>query len=144
MPFLTETDYEVQIRNWIRQIIIQRKEDVQHQAELAAQAEMESYLRQRYDVARIFSATGAGRNALIILYMVDIAIYHLHANTAGDVIPEMRIIRYNAAKDWLKAVAKGEISPDLPEKPDEGENSEGGTGNQIIEFGSNPKYSERY
>jgi hypothetical protein len=37
-----------------------------------------------------------------------------------DVIPELRIIRYNAAKDWLKAVAKGDISPDLPEKPDEG------------------------
>lgn len=142
MPFLTETDYEVQIRNWIRQIIIQRKENVQHQAELAAQGEIESYLRQRYDVVKIFSATGVDRNALIILYMVDIAIYHLHANTAGDVIPEMRIIRYNAAKDWLKAVAKGEISPDLPEKQEEG-NGEN-TGSQVTEFGSRPKYSERY
>ncbi|WP_312296867.1 phage protein Gp36 family protein [Chryseobacterium sp.] len=141
MPFLTDTDYEVQIRNWIRQIIIQRKENVQHQAELAAQGEMESYLRQRYDVKKIFSATTEERNALIILYMVDITIYHLHANTAGDVIPEMRIIRYNAAKDWLKAVARGEISPDLPERPEEGG---GETGNQVIEFGSNPKYSERY
>ena len=142
MPFLIETDYEVQIRNWIKQIIIQRKEDVRHQAELASQAEMESYLRQRYNVAQIFSATGENRNALIILYMVDIVIYHLHSNTAGDVIPELRIIRYNAAKDWLKAVAKGDISPDLPEKPDEGDGE--GTGSQIIEFGSNPKYSERY
>ncbi|WP_051881892.1 phage protein Gp36 family protein [Chryseobacterium soli] len=143
MPFLIETDYEVQIRNWIKQIIIQRKEDVRHQAELASQAEMEGYLRQRYNVAQIFSATGENRNALIILYMVDIVIYHLHSNKAGDVIPELRIIRYNAAKDWLKAVAKGDISPDLPEKPDEGENGEG-TGSQIIEFGSNPRYSERY
>lgn len=143
MPFLTDTDYEVQIRNWIKQIIIQRKEDVQHQAELAAQAEMESYLRQRYDVKKIFSAIGEGRSALIILYMVDITIYHLHANTAGDVIPDMRIIRYNAAKDWLKAVSKGEISPDLPEKPDEEGNGEN-TGSQVTEFGSRPKYSERY
>lgn len=143
MPFLTDTDYEVQIRKWIKQIIIQRKEDVQHQAELAAQAEMESYLRQRYDVKKIFSAIGEGRSALIILYMVDITIYHLHANTAGDVIPDMRIIRYNAAKDWLKAVAKGEISPDLPEKPDEEGNGEN-TGSQVTEFGSRPKYSERY
>ncbi|MDN4015177.1 DUF1320 family protein, partial [Chryseobacterium gambrini] len=118
-----------------KQIIIQRKEDVQHRAELAAQAEMESYLRQRYNVAAIFSAAGADRNALIIMYMVDIAIYHLHANAAADVIPELRIMRYNAAKDWLKAVAKGDISPDLPEKPDEGE-SGGETGSQVIEFGS--------
>lgn len=142
MPFLTETDYEVQIRQWIKQIIIQRKEDVQHQAELAAQGEIESYLRQRYDVKKIFSATGEARSALIIMYMVDIAIYHLHANTAGDLIPDLRIIRYNAAKDWLKAVSKGEISPDLPEKPEEGNGED--TGSHVTEFGSRPKYSERY
>ncbi|WP_241279761.1 phage protein Gp36 family protein [Chryseobacterium cucumeris] len=143
MPFLVDTDYEVQIRNWVKQIITQYKTDVLHQAELAAQAEMESYLRQRYDVAKIFSETGGNRNALIILYMVDIALYHLHANISADNVPEIRIIRYNAAKDWLKAVAKGDISPDLPEKPDEGEGGEG-SGNQIVEFGSRPKYSERF
>lgn len=143
MPFLIDTDYEVQIRNWVKQIITQYKTDVLHQAELAAQAEMESYLRQRYDVAQIFSATEGNRNALIILYMVDIALYHLHSNISSDNVPEIRVIRYNSAKDWLKSVSKGDISPDLPEKTDEGGQAEG-TGNQVIEFGSNQKYSERY
>lgn len=143
MPFLTDTDYEVQIRNWVKQIITQSKIDVLHQAELAAQAEMESYLRQRYDVPKIFSEVEGNRNALIVLYMVDIAVYHLHSNISSDNVPEIRIIRYNAAKDWLKAVAKGDISPDLPEKPEEEEGEEN-TGNQTIEFGSNKKYSERY
>lgn len=143
MPFLIDTDYEVQIRNWVKQIITQYKTDVLHQAELAAQAEMESYLRQRYDVAQIFSATEGNRNALIILYMVDIALYHLHSNISSDNVPEIRVIRYNSAKDWLKSVSKGDISPDLPEKTDEGGQTEG-TGNQVIEFGSNQKYSERY
>lgn len=143
MPFLTDTDYEVQIRTWVKQIITQSKTDVLHKAELAAQAEMESYLRQRsYDVAKIFSESLEDRNALIVLYMVDIAVYHLHANISSDNVPEIRIIRYNAAKDWLKAVAKGDISPDLPEKPDENESE--GAGNQVVEFGSNRKYSERY
>ncbi len=143
MPFLIDTDYEVQIRNWVKQIITQYKTDVLHKAELAAQAEMESYLRQRYDVAQIFSATEGNRNALIILYMVDIALYHLHSNISSDNVPEIRVIRYNSAKDWLKSVSKGDISPDLPEKTDEGGQAEG-TGNQVIEFGSNQKYSERY
>ena len=143
MPFLIDTDYEVQIRNWVKQIITQYKTDVLHQAELAAQAEMESYLRQRYDVAQIFSATEGNRNALIILYMVDIALYHLHSNISSDNVPEIRVIRYNSAKDWLKSVSKGDISPDFPEKTDEGGQAEG-TGNQVIEFGSNQKYSERY
>jgi phage gp36-like protein len=143
MPFLTDTDYEVQIRTWVKSIIMQSNINVLHKAELAAQGEMESYLRQRYDVRKIFSAPLEERNALIILYMVDMAVYHLHANIASDNVPEMRIIRYKDAKDWLKSVAKGDISPDLPELPDESLGSEG-TGNQVIEFGSNKKYSERY
>ena len=141
MPFLTETDYEVQIRNWVKQIIIQYKTDVLHQAELAAQTEMESYLRQRYNVQKIFSQTADMRNALIVLYMVDITVYHLHSNIASDKVPEIRIIRYNAAKEWLLKVAKGDLSPDLPEnKPDDDQ----GTGFQAVEFGSREKYSERF
>ncbi|WP_312399515.1 phage protein Gp36 family protein [Chryseobacterium sp.] len=143
MPFLQETDFEVQIRAWIKQIITQRKEDVGHKAELAAQAQMESYLRQRYDVKKIFSATDNDRDALIIMYMVDITIYHLHSNIGSDLIPDIRVIRFNAAIDWLKAVAKGDISPDLPEKEEPKEGEEG-SGFQSTEFGSNKKYSERY
>lgn len=141
MPFLQDTDYEVQIRTWVKQIIIQRKEDVLHKAELAAQAEMESYLRERYDVKKIFGAVDGDRNALIVLYMVDICLYHLHSNISADQIPELRIIRYNAAKDWLKDVAKGNISPDLPEKE---VTEDTDTGQLSTEFGSRPKYSERY
>jgi|SRR5690606_18466899 len=143
MAFLTETDYEVQIRNWVKQIITQHKIDVLHQAELAAQAEMESYLRQRYDVRDIFSQTGEDRNALIVLYMIDIALYHLHSNISADNIPELRIIRYNAAKEWLKAVAKGDISPDLPEN-NSGNDDDDASGFQAVEFGSREKYSERF
>lgn len=142
MTFLTDTDYEVQIRNWVKQIITQYKTDVLLQAELAAQAEMESYLRQRYDVTSIFSQVGNNRNALIVLYMIDIALYHLHSNISADNIPELRIIRYNAAKDWLKAVSKGDISPDLPENISDDENDD--TGFQAVEFGSREKYSERF
>ncbi|HUH35135.1 MAG TPA: phage protein Gp36 family protein [Moheibacter sp.] len=141
MAFLTDTDYEVQIRNWVKQIISQRKTDVLHQAELAAQAEIESYLRQRYDVAQVFNQVGDERNALVVLYMIDITLYHLHSNIAADNIPELRIIRYNAAKDWLKAVAKGDVSPDLPEKDND---NDGDSGFQAVEFGSRDKYSERF
>ena len=79
-----------------------------------AQAEMESYLRERYDLAAIFSAEGNDRNPLIKMFMVDIAVYHLFCAIAPRNIPQIRLDRYNAAIKWLDMVRKGQISPALP------------------------------
>src|SRR5690606_33860118 len=115
MAFLTNDDYKPQIRDWIKNIVINEDPAIQSKSELAAQAEMESYLRDRYKVGEIFEAEGTARNALIVMYMVDITLYHLHSNISPENVPELRGIRYEAAINWLKAVAKGSISPNLPE-----------------------------
>jgi phage gp36-like protein len=116
--FLKDTDYKKQIRDWIRNIINYNDSSVQEDCELAAQAEMETYLNSRYDIASIFSTTQPeeDRNRLIVLYLVDITLYHLHSNISPDTIPELRESRYKAAITWCKDVAKGTISPILPEK----------------------------
>ncbi len=140
MAFLTDIDYDVQIRNWVKQIITQENEDVLHQAELAAQAEMESYLRGRYDVAEIFDQTGTERNALIVMYLVDMVVYHLHSNISPENTPEIRYIRYKAAINWLADVSRGKLTPQLPEtKTEESEED-----SLDFQGGSNPKVSERY
>lgn len=141
MGFLIETDYDPQLRGWVREIITQGNPLVQTQAELAAQAEMESYLRDRYKVAEIFDTVqpAEDRNALVVMYMVDIATYHLHANISPENVPEIRQIRYDAAIMWLKNVAAGKISPNLPSVND------GSEDDSIFFFGgSNEKTSERY
>lgn len=115
--FLTNDDYNKQIQAWIRNVIISNDEDTLLDAELAAQNEMETYLAARYDIAQIFSTTQPAneRNRLIVLFLVDITLYHLHSIISPDLIPELREKRYKSAIQWLKDVSKGIISvPGLP------------------------------
>jgi phage gp36-like protein len=135
MPFLTETDYSVQIRSEILTTV--KNTDALPKAELSAQAEMESYLRVRFDVANVFNKEDLERNPIVLMYLVDIVLYHLHTNISPRNIPELRGIRYEAAINWLKMVAKGDLNPDLPTLPDD--NAE-----YLFSGGSNSKYSQHW
>lgn len=136
MPFLTEPDYAVQVRAEIKTLITQGSPAALQKAELAAQAEMESYLNARYNVASIFEAENEDRNPIVMLYLIDIVLYHLHSNISPRNIPELRGIRYDAAIKWLRMISKGEINPSLPLLP--------GNDSVIVKQGSNPKTSQRW
>lgn len=142
MRFLNDNDYKKQIRLWVKNIITYEDENVLHDAELAAQAEMETYLVNRYDIQKIFDLEQEPkkRNALIVMYLVDMALYHLHSNIQPNDVPEIRYERYKQAIAWLKDVAVGKLSPVLPEK--EEMDNENNTGNIFI--GSNEKTSFRF
>ena len=114
MAFLIEDDYKLQVRDYELDDITGYTEAIRLQSELAAQAEMESYLRDRYNVGIIFSKTADERNPLIVLYMIDIDLYHLFSSVAPRNVPQIRMDRYDAAVAWLKMVAKGQLNPDLP------------------------------
>lgn len=93
-----------------------------------------------YDTNAIFSATETERNALLLIFVKDIAVWHyLNLSNAGADL-QLRQDRYERAIDWLKAVQKGNVSPDLPKKKDESGTPEGG----IIIFGSNPKKNQHF
>lgn len=143
MSFLTEQDYKPQIRNWILNVVTQNDPMARQKAELAAQVEMESYLRSRYKVEEIFNKQDTDRNYLLVLYLVDMAIYHLHSNISPENIPEIRYVRYKSAIEWLNKVATDKLSPDLPEITG-GEDENGNTDSTGFEYGGNKKYSERY
>lgn len=140
--FLKETDYNAQIRNQILGILTNDTDDTLHLAELAAQEEIESHLRTRYDVTKIFDLEqpDTNRSKLIVLYMVDITLYHLHSNITPDNVPEIRYLRYQRAMEWLKKVADGKLSPKLPELETPFKNG----GASTFFGGSNDKVSERY
>lgn len=136
MPFINESDYSAQIRSEILERV--KNTDGLPKAELMAQTEMESYLNGRYDVGQIFNKVGAARNHLILMYFIDITLYHLHSNISPRNVPELRAIRYEAAVDWLNRVASGKLNPDLPALPDT-------DGNDYYFSGSsNPKYSQQW
>lgn len=72
---------------------------------------------------------GDNRNQQIVLFLIDITLYHLHARINPRNIPDLRKERYNGnspndsggAIGWLKSVAHGNINADLPEyTPEQG------------------------
>lgn len=57
---------------------------------------------------------GDDRNHVIVMYLADITLYHLHSAINPRNIPELRGIRYDAAREWLRDVSRTIINPDLP------------------------------
>lgn len=105
MPFLTDDDYSTQIRTEIANVIGATGAS-RIQAELFAQSEMEGYINARFDAATVFSASGSDRSPVVIMYMIDITLYHCHSKIATRAIPKERQDRYEAAKTWLKMLAR--------------------------------------
>lgn len=54
------------------------------------------------------------RDAQMVMYLIDVALFHIHSRIAPRNIPEIRVKRYDAAIEWLKLCATGEITPSLP------------------------------
>ena len=75
------------------------------------------------------------RDAIIVTYVCDIALYHMIAAMPQKMGSEIRKERYERAIKWLEGVQAGKIIPDLPIKTDQQGNPE----NQGITFSSQPK-----
>jgi len=101
-------------------------------SELAAISEAKTYLAKRYMVDIDFSKVGSARDHLLVIKVIDIALYNIHAILNPKQIPEIRIMRYDNAIEWLREVAAGNVSPNGLTKPEDGSNN-------LIQFGSNKK-----
>lgn len=112
--FVNESDYRVVIGDKAYEVVSQADYVNRANAETEAQEEIAGYLRPKYDTDAIFAATGKERNSLIVMYMCDIALYHMSASLPGRMNMEIRQERYDRAIGWLKDVAAGKIVPDLP------------------------------
>jgi len=137
MIFLTDDDFvQYQVREAVLNVlkISTSSLDV---AELAAIEQASTYLRTRYDVVATFGAAGAARNPLLIMYLIDLIIYHLHSNTASRVVPAERVKRFDAAITFLNGVNGGGLLPDLPLLPET-------TPDPLLRTGTNRKYSKRW
>lgn len=119
--------------------IISRGDDAIMTAAIdAAIAEAKGYLGA-YDKVKIFNASGEERNALVLLFVKDLATWHFLILCNAGSHMELRQDRYDRAIAWLKAVQKGDVTPDLPTAETE---TGGGTG--IIKFGSNTKRGQHF
>lgn len=105
--------------------ITESDDDIIFMAISAAEDEVKSYLRPnnkrewldgrlRYDVDQVFSKIGTDRNALLLEYTKNIAVWYVCRLCNVDMIYEQLKDRYDRAIDWLKKVNKGDITLDLP------------------------------
>lgn len=118
--FIELSDYDASIHRDILDALLREDVTLVEILEDRAIVEMRGYLSRRYDVNAIFSATGDGRNQLILMMAIDIAIYHIFCMHNPQKLSQMRKDRYDRAKEWLKAVANEEISIDgAPQLPPE-------------------------
>lgn len=106
----------------------------------AAIAEVKSYL-SAYDIAAIFEAIDGNRNAILLLYTKDVAVWHFIQLANPAVEMQLRLERYEKAIKWLDKVQRGQVAPELPlpAAPTDGSSSE-----NFIKFGSNPKRGSYY
>ena len=66
------------------------------------------------------SATGENRNQLVLMMVIDMAVYHIFCIHNPQKLSQVRKDRYERAVEWMKAVADEDISiegaPLLPEE----------------------------
>jgi phage gp36-like protein len=134
--FLTIEDYKAVVDNKTLEVINQSDPANLARAEGYAIDEISGYLRaarsnrtgiRPYDVVAAFAKTGAARNRQLVMYTVDVALYHLVAWLPQRIGFEIREIRYNQAVEWLKSVQAGKVLLDLEliaeDDPDDAGNS---------------------
>jgi phage gp36-like protein len=138
MAFLTITELKTHLYNENVDVISRSDDTIVQAAIDAAIAEAKGYLAA-FDVTTVFAATGSSRNALLLVFVKDIATWHFIVLCNAGVEMELRQDRYERAVAWLKAVQKGDIAPDLPAAIE----ADGETRGVII-FGSNTKREQHF
>ena len=132
MAFITKSDYEDSIKENVLDDITESDDTKLDVATSRAVEEAKGYLNARYDIVNIFNKTGDNRNPIIVMYVIDMALYHLHTLINMNKTPKARKERYDKAIEWFKLVNAGDINPpDLPIPDDE-------TKDYVL-FGSNTK-----
>lgn len=99
-------------------------------------SEAKGYL-ESFDTDTIFAATGSSRHALMLIFVKDIAVWHLIKLSNYQADLEFRGKCYDRAIAWLKSVQKGDVTPDLPAAADIATTGK-------IRYGSNPKREQHF
>lgn len=113
--FISLEDYDASIhREILDSLLRQGTSDYDPQiieiCEDRAISEMKSYLNKKYDCQAIFSQTGEERHPLILMFALDITIYHIFCQHNPYKMSKIREDRYERAIKWLKGVMKGDIT----------------------------------
>lgn len=110
--FIKIEDYDATIHREILDALIRADESIIEVCEDRAVAQMRSYMSRVYDCDKIFAQRGSQRNQLVLMFAIDIAVYHIFCIHNPHNMSQIRVDRYDRAVEWLKGVQKGEIDVD--------------------------------
>lgn len=122
--FIDISDYDASIHREILDSLLRSGSDdydpqIVEICEDRAVSEMRSYMNKTYDCDDIFSARGEDRHPLILMFAIDIAIYHIYCQHNPYKMSKIRQDRYDRAVKWLEGIMAGDITIDgaplLPE-----------------------------
>ena len=112
MVFLTLADFNPQIHAQVFQLY-QTSPTALDTIEVAAMQQVSGWISKFYDTNAAFNPVlPVTRNGLLVMYMVDIVLYHLAASM--PTVPQTREDRYQTAKDFFEDVMRGRATLDLP------------------------------
>lgn len=117
--FIELSDYDASIHRDILDALTRNDEAIVEICEDRAIAEMRGYLCGRYDCDTLFSATGKNRNQLVLMMLIDIAVYHLFCIHNPQKLSQLRKDRYDRAVEWMRAVKDGLTVDGVPLLPKE-------------------------
>lgn len=111
--FVSEEDYSTLCDAQALQIYQQSNAENRERAERMAIEEIKSYLGGRYNISAIFGAKAEDRNYLLLMWVMDVALYHLSSWLPGRMGSETREKRYDKVIESLRMVATGKLTPFL-------------------------------
>ncbi len=141
MAFITPKELETHLYKESIDTISREDDTILTAAIDAAIEEAYGYLGN-YDRKAIFGSTGSQRNALLLIFVKDLAVWHFVnlCNAGCDL--ELREKRYDRAISWLRQVQKGDTTTHLPIIDEDGDGKPDTAGEFI--YGSNPKRNQHF
>lgn len=139
MAYITQEELNTVLYEYQLDEIAEGDTDIIMQNIAAAEAEVRGYLASAYDVATIFSQTGNARNPLLMEIVKSVTLWYVIRLSNVDILYSKVKDRYDRAVTWLKAVAEGTISPELPPLT-----NENGDPQYRFKLGSNNKFKHTY
>jgi len=139
LKYITLEELKVFIKDNVLGDITQDNYTLVEQMEKASISEIDSYIGFKYNTTEIFNKSGDNRNTFMVTTIIDMILFHLHSRISPTDIPEIRLLRYQKAIDWLEQVSKGKLTPNLPVMDLEYNNRSGED-----RFGSAPKVNNTW
>ena len=116
MPFIIESDYDMQIKSEIKKLLDTSPDmHALKRAEDTAISQMGKSLGGRFDMDLIFIDAGTPdqRDQFIVTIVIDLVLYHLYSKFAQRDIPLHRSQRYDDALRWLRDAGTGKLNTNL-------------------------------